>query len=495
MKRSPAEFLACGYVILLAIQPYIVVEARSWRTIEIPAIDAIHYDDPLYAPTSVLLMEDNSFMYGGWFELNEDNIDSSSKNFNNLTIGPTPQNRSNTVGHQPSYQTVADAPTNFPSKVPSRVPTKALSLSPSVTVHERIEEDEQATEQYDAAISTCPPNHTLFLLWLYDFVGEGWGSTKLAINETFATSSSEDVIFVGSLDASNRVVTYEAGNRHRGLDVTRRESSAQGFAATFSNGLTSNEKSIIDKGDENERIIKNQTSSSNPHYLCLKPDACYSAQVSGDAFSEEISWEVTRVKLLGTEVSIGSVVATSVGVVCTFSVEGSCETTCNSELLYQLIFALTQFVKDTESYRAWCTGTAQSMEPTAGPTTQLPTVAPTSEVLRKKPSTPDYVFNYNNTASSGVSEYMRMRDVIVSASPSSKMAIDDKNSTQSRALHWLFVSDSSGLSDLRLVQRWALASFYYATNGDSWVVNQGWLQHNDECDWFGVHCDQKWAHR
>jgi Leucine-rich repeat (LRR) protein len=139
------------------------------------------------------------------------------------------------------------------------------------------------------------------------------------------------------------------------------------------------------------------------------------------------------------------------------------------------------------------------MESTASPMTQIPTgapvgtpeaptFAPTSEVLRKRPSTPEYAFNYNNTASAGVSEYVRIRDVIVSASPSSTMAIANENSTQSRALDWLYVSDPSGLSDLRLVQRWVLASFYYATDGDRWVINQGWMQPGEECDWYGVTC-------
>lgn len=122
------------------------------------------------------------------------------------------------------------------------------------------------------------------------------------------------------------------------------------------------------------------------------------------------------------------------------------------------------------------------------PTSTLPTsTAPTSEVQRKRPTTPELVVNHTNTASAGVSEYMRVRDVIVSASPSSTMALADESSTQSRALDWLYTSDPSGLSDIRLVQRWALASFYYATDGDRWVINQGWMQ-QEECDWYGVTC-------
>jgi hypothetical protein len=34
------------------------------------------------------------------------------------------------------------------------------------------------------------------------------------------------------------------------------------------------------------------------------------------------------------------------------------------------------------------------------------------------------------------------------------------------------------------IQRYSLASFYHATNGDYWRENTGWLSDEDECDWF-----------
>ena len=334
MKRNPGEsrqstraFLACGYVIQLAIQPHIAVEARSWWSIEIPALDAIRNDDPLYAPSSALLMEDNSFMFGSWLGLTEDITDSSSETFNHLTIGLPPINSTQTLDNEPSYQAVTHAPTSVSTKVPT--------TSPSATVYGKISEDNKPAEQHYPAMASCPPNHTLYLLWLYDLPGDGWGeSTTLSINETLPTSGSNDIIFVGSLDASNRVVTYEAGDRHRGLDVTRRESSAQSFADTLPDESTNHANSVNDKGDESERIIKNQT-SSNAHYICLKTEACYSAEVSNDASPEDIHWEITRVKFLGTEMIIGSVVAMGEGEgVCTFSVEDGCEKTCAGELLH-----------------------------------------------------------------------------------------------------------------------------------------------------------------
>jgi hypothetical protein len=354
MNRNPVAILACSYAILLVSQSHIV-ESRSWWSLEIPALDAIRDDDPLYAPSSTLLTEDNSFMYGGSFGFAEDHIDSSSPDFNHLTIG-LPVNSSPTLGNESSYQTVEQIPTKVPSNV--EVPTEVSAMPPtassSATVYGKISDDEQPTfsspEQYDNADGNCPPNHELYLLRLYDLVGDGWGSTKLVIKETSATSSSGDTIFVGSLDASNRVVTYEAGGRRRGLHANLSErivvssgrvlSLAQGFAGKppdegvshakiFANGPENT--SVNDKGDENKRNY----SSSNAQ-VCLQPDACYTAKVSGGTFLEEVRWEVMRVQLLGTGVSIGSVVAAGVGAgagVCEFSLDGICKKTCDGESL------------------------------------------------------------------------------------------------------------------------------------------------------------------
>ena len=40
------------------------------------------------------------------------------------------------------------------------------------------------------------------------------------------------------------------------------------------------------------------------------------------------------------------------------------------------------------------------------------------------------------------------------------------------------------LSDERLIQRYALVTFYYATNGEDWKSSFLWLTSADECIWF-----------
>ncbi|KAL7490391.1 hypothetical protein ACHAWT_000019, partial [Skeletonema menzelii] len=46
--------------------------------------------------------------------------------------------------------------------------------------------------------------------------------------------------------------------------------------------------------------------------------------------------------------------------------------------------------------------------------------------------------------------------------------------------------------DPKQSQLYALKAFYFATNGDSWDINSGWLDSSQsECDWFGVTCDDE----
>jgi hypothetical protein len=64
------------------------------------------------------------------------------------------------------------------------------------------------------------------------------------------------------------------------------------------------------------------------------------------------------------------------------------------------------------------------------------------------------------------------------------------NSPQSKAFQWLLediaITNGSLLpDDERLKQRFALATLYFATNGNRWTNNTRWLNHSDhECDWY-----------
>ena len=69
---------------------------------------------------------------------------------------------------------------------------------------------------------------------------------------------------------------------------------------------------------------------------------------------------------------------------------------------------------------------------------------------------------------------------------STHFALKNPQSSQSKALQW--VLDDPNLMNYnasRAIQRFALATFYYATNGDFWMENLDWLSYEvQECHWF-----------
>jgi hypothetical protein len=69
----------------------------------------------------------------------------------------------------------------------------------------------------------------------------------------------------------------------------------------------------------------------------------------------------------------------------------------------------------------------------------------------------------------------------------SQAALLDESSSQAKAFAWLERdSDLDLYSDFQRLQRFALATLFYATNGEQWSNNTGWVKRfrSDECDWF-----------
>jgi Leucine-rich repeat (LRR) protein len=71
-------------------------------------------------------------------------------------------------------------------------------------------------------------------------------------------------------------------------------------------------------------------------------------------------------------------------------------------------------------------------------------------------------------------------------SPVSLSKVRDHNSPQNKAVRWLQKdSNVTSYNDERILQRYALATFYYSTGGPTiWINNDGWLGDNHECSWF-----------
>jgi Leucine-rich repeat (LRR) protein len=96
-------------------------------------------------------------------------------------------------------------------------------------------------------------------------------------------------------------------------------------------------------------------------------------------------------------------------------------------------------------------------------------------------------------------------DIILTHSRFHGLEFEDPNSYQSKAVKWVEQTADLTLHTVeRLVQRYALACLYYATNGvenfyteltfgagnvRTWIDETGWLANDDECTWYKVTCN------
>ena len=119
---------------------------------------------------------------------------------------------------------------------------------------------------------------------------------------------------------------------------------------------------------------------------------------------------------------------------------------------------------------------------TLSPTTMFPSVLPSSMPTVGPAAKAMIEFINSVTLSGNVAKYPISSDRSGSATP------------EERALAWLIQKDPLPLSPenesdrKRLVQRYALLTFWYSLNGDAWVNNDGWLEEEDECTWYGIEC-------
>mmetsp|Transcript_10564 Transcript_10564/g.16057 ORF Transcript_10564/g.16057 Transcript_10564/m.16057 type:complete len:721 (-) Transcript_10564:1143-3305(-) len=96
---------------------------------------------------------------------------------------------------------------------------------------------------------------------------------------------------------------------------------------------------------------------------------------------------------------------------------------------------------------------------------------------------------------SGQPTSTRFMEIVEFLMPLSGNALKVQGSPQYKAAMWMESGDmmpnsrgGTGLSiqDAGFTQRYIMALFYYAMDGDNWVQKQGWLSEKSECEWFGV---------
>jgi hypothetical protein len=73
-------------------------------------------------------------------------------------------------------------------------------------------------------------------------------------------------------------------------------------------------------------------------------------------------------------------------------------------------------------------------------------------------------------------------ELISSASSDDGEALRTPSTPQNMALEWLAENPNlANYTDQEKIQRYALATLYYSTKGDSWAINDFWLSNADVC--------------
>mmetsp|Transcript_29479 Transcript_29479/g.43283 ORF Transcript_29479/g.43283 Transcript_29479/m.43283 type:complete len:460 (-) Transcript_29479:573-1952(-) len=82
--------------------------------------------------------------------------------------------------------------------------------------------------------------------------------------------------------------------------------------------------------------------------------------------------------------------------------------------------------------------------------------------------------------------------ISVLESISDRTLMETPDTYEYNALQWIENEDTLMLEstdELALRQRYIMALFYFALNGESWSLNMGWLLGVSECKWYGVSCN------
>jgi hypothetical protein len=131
------------------------------------------------------------------------------------------------------------------------------------------------------------------------------------------------------------------------------------------------------------------------------------------------------------------------------------------------------------------------LRPTTSPTNLVPTSGPTLEPTTEpflspsqspttRPSTP--VPTASPSAFVAPADFVSL---IAATSFDDGASVKAEGTPQSEAATWVASRTLfDTLTDQQKIQRYALATFYYSTNGDSWTNNDGWLSDDNECTWY-----------
>lgn len=78
-----------------------------------------------------------------------------------------------------------------------------------------------------------------------------------------------------------------------------------------------------------------------------------------------------------------------------------------------------------------------------------------------------------------------LTDVLSAISPDDGVALQTPSTPQNNALNWLVNNTYLDTYSIeKKIQRYALATLFYGTNGNNWRYNTLWLSDDDECGWY-----------
>lgn len=112
-----------------------------------------------------------------------------------------------------------------------------------------------------------------------------------------------------------------------------------------------------------------------------------------------------------------------------------------------------------------------------------PTLAPS--VYRKTPFPTPLTTSDPTIAPTSAAYTTDLFRLLEAASFDAGAALRQENSPQQRAMLWLLQNvNLESYTNSKKIQRYALAVFYYSTNGDGWGENLWWMSDEDECMWY-----------
>jgi hypothetical protein len=122
------------------------------------------------------------------------------------------------------------------------------------------------------------------------------------------------------------------------------------------------------------------------------------------------------------------------------------------------------------------------------PSAPSPVTKPTTSPVIVAPSPPPLLITSAPTTCSSFNRSDTVLSLLEGITPG--LANVSSSSPQGLALKWILDTDvvDPCVDPNSIQQRYALATLFHSTSGESWFNSTGWLSMESECSWYGVSC-------